>query len=214
MQFASVVSLTYVFAVECYVAHRSIVPLLQSFRNSNRLNDQLSTHSWPRLSASLLYHDAGITLVIEIQRGKEAMQQQPYCQELGATAACSIRLCGDAAYSGAPSLDSRSDAKAEGSPESFIGDSWFTGVKVCEWASEQGYAYFGALKTSTKYTPFIREHNMQGALCLWAEHILPVDSRTSCIWTQRVVHTVWRLSIMCCLYAGRVPARLHSMICG
>ena len=61
---------------------------------------------------------------------------------------------------------------------------------------------------------YIREHNMQGALCLWAEHILPVDSRTSCIWTQRVVHTVWTLSIMCCLYAGRVPARLHSMICG
>jgi hypothetical protein len=51
-------------------------------------------------------------------------------------------------------LPSRSKAKVDHSPESFIGDSWFTGVKVCEWAAEQGPAYFGALKTSIKFTPY------------------------------------------------------------
>jgi hypothetical protein len=51
-------------------------------------------------------------------------------------------------------LPSRREAEASGSPESFLGDSWFTGVKVAEWAAEEGHAYFGALKTSTKYTPF------------------------------------------------------------
>jgi hypothetical protein len=81
------------------------------------------------------------------------MQQQQY-QEMGATAACTRRLCEAAAYSGSRNFISREEAKADGSPESFVGDSWFTGIKVAEWASELGHSYFGALKTSTKYTPF------------------------------------------------------------
>jgi hypothetical protein len=89
----------------------------------------------------------------EIQRGKEPMQQALYCKAMGATAACMRRLCEATAYSGVK-LHSRSTAKASGKPESFLGDSWFTGVKVAEWAAEQDHAYFGALKTSTKYTPF------------------------------------------------------------
>jgi hypothetical protein len=43
---------------------------------------------------------------------------------------------------------------ANGTPESFLGDSWFTGVRVCEWAADNGHSYFGALKTSTKNTPY------------------------------------------------------------
>jgi hypothetical protein len=90
-------------------------------------------------------------LVVEIQRGKEPMQAQPYCKELGATAACTRRLCEAAAYSG-DLLHSRKDAHSN--PEAFLGDSWFTGVKVCEWAAEEGHSYVGALKTSTKFTPY------------------------------------------------------------
>ena len=81
------------------------------------------------------------------------MQQQLFCKELGATAACTRRLCQTALYSGTKCA-SRRDAKADGSPEAFLGDSWFTGVKVTEWAAEHGHSYFGALKTSTKFTPF------------------------------------------------------------
>jgi hypothetical protein len=91
--------------------------------------------------------------VIELQRGKDPMQGQLYCKELGATAACTRRLCEGASYSGVK-FESRMDAANEGKAESFIGDSWFTGVKVCEWAATAGHAYFGALKTSIKYTPF------------------------------------------------------------
>jgi hypothetical protein len=93
-------------------------------------------------------------LDIEIQRGRDPMRQQAY-QELGATAACTRRLCEAAAYSGVK-LQSRREASEhpECSPESFLGDSWFTGVRVCEWVAEHGHAYFGALKTSTKYSPF------------------------------------------------------------
>jgi hypothetical protein len=84
------------------------------------------------------------------------MQQQLYCKELGATAACTRRLCEGAAYSGSQvASNSRNKAKTDGSPESFLGDSWFTGIKVVEWAAAAGgHAYFGALKTSTKCTPF------------------------------------------------------------
>jgi hypothetical protein len=39
-------------------------------------------------------------------------------------------------------------------PESFLGDSWFTGIRCAEWAASQGHAYFGALKTATRFTPF------------------------------------------------------------
>jgi hypothetical protein len=81
------------------------------------------------------------------------MQAQPYCTELGATAACTRRLCEAASYSGVK-LPSRQAATAEATPESFIGDSWFTGIKVVEWAAEQSHSYFGALKTSTKCTPY------------------------------------------------------------
>jgi hypothetical protein len=94
-------------------------------------------------------------LAIEIQRGKEPMRQQHYQDELGSTAACTRRLCEAAAYSGVKT-PSRLDAESNSDStwESFLGDSWFTGVKVAEWAAEQGHSYFGALKTSTKCTPF------------------------------------------------------------
>ena len=81
------------------------------------------------------------------------MRQKAYQDALGATAACTRRLCELASYSGAK-LPSRSDAANKATPESFIGDSWFTGIKVAEWAAAQGNSYFGALKTSTKFTPF------------------------------------------------------------
>jgi hypothetical protein len=90
-------------------------------------------------------------LMIEIQRGKEPMRQQAYQDALGSTAACSRRLCEGSAYSGTK-YDSRADA--DGKPEAFIGDSWFTGIRVAEWAAEQGHSYFGALKTSIKFTPY------------------------------------------------------------
>jgi hypothetical protein len=92
-------------------------------------------------------------LTIEIQRGKEPMRQQAYQVELGATAARSRRLCEGTAYSGCK-FASRQDAAIEGAPESFLGDSWFTGVRVAEWAASNGHSYFGALKTSTKFTPY------------------------------------------------------------
>jgi hypothetical protein len=97
---------------------------------------------------------AGILLHAELQRGKEPMQAQPYCKEMGATAACTRRLCEATAYSGSK-YPPRQEAADEKLPESFLGDSWFTGIRVVEWAAEQGHSYFGALKTSsTKYTPF------------------------------------------------------------
>jgi hypothetical protein len=89
-------------------------------------------------------------LWIEIQHGKLPMRELPYQAELGATAACSRRLCETAAHSGVI-YPSRQD---ESKPESFLGDSWFTSIPLCEWAADNGHAYFGALKTSTKGTPF------------------------------------------------------------
>jgi hypothetical protein len=81
------------------------------------------------------------------------MQQESYSKELGATAACTRRLCESAAYAGSK-FGSRRDAVDNGKAESFMGDSWFTGIRTVEWAAEQGHSYFGALKTSTKCTPY------------------------------------------------------------
>jgi hypothetical protein len=74
------------------------------------------------------------------------MRAQAYQDELGATAACTRRLCQAASYSGTKLGGVRA--------ESFLGDSWFTGVRVVEWAADHGHSYFGALKTSTKLTPY------------------------------------------------------------
>jgi hypothetical protein len=92
-------------------------------------------------------------LVLEIQRGKDPMQQQLY-QEMGSTAACTRRLTEQSAYCGSTKVPTRRDAKANAAAESVLGDSWFTGIRVAEWAAEQGHSYFGALKTSTKCTPY------------------------------------------------------------
>ena len=81
------------------------------------------------------------------------MRQQPYCTELGATAACTRRLCEAVAYCGSR-FPTRRQAKAFEAGEMFLGDSWFTGIRVAEWAASQGHSYFGALKTSIKCTPF------------------------------------------------------------
>jgi hypothetical protein len=112
------------------------------------------------------------------------MQAQPYCKELGATAACTRRLCEAASYSGSK-LHARSYAKASSSPESFLGDSWFTGIKVVEWAAEQGHSYFGALKTSTKCTPFQelidKMQNYPSGAYLVMECSTPNDHKLICI---------------------------------
>jgi hypothetical protein len=95
-------------------------------------------------------------LLLEIQRGKKPMWQLPYHAELGATAACTRRLSEGAAYSGLkyPSRQRAAFDEEVMGGESFKGDSWFTGVPSVESAADAGHAYFGALKTSTKCTPY------------------------------------------------------------
>jgi hypothetical protein len=93
-------------------------------------------------------------LVLEIQRGKLPMRELPYHADLGATAACTRRLCESAAYAGAKLASRRHAAESNLGGESFIGDSWFTGIPAVESAAEAGHEYFGALKTNTKGTPY------------------------------------------------------------
>jgi hypothetical protein len=81
------------------------------------------------------------------------MRQQAYQDDLGATAACTRRLCEASSHAGVK-FPSRKHAAIHDRPEAFIGDSWFIGVRVAEWAASHGHSYFGALKTSTKYTPY------------------------------------------------------------
>jgi hypothetical protein len=107
----------------------------------------------PRWRFAALLSIAGIVLALEIQRGKLPMRQLQYCQELGATTACTLRLCQAAAYSGVK-FSSRRQAFDNRAREAFLGDSWFTGVRVAKWAADVGHSYFGALKTSIKCSPY------------------------------------------------------------
>jgi hypothetical protein len=129
-----------------------------------RINSSLTLFTSSSFASNTINHGrlsptnaTGIMLTIEIQRGRDPMRQQAYQAELGSTAACTRRLCEAASYSGSK-LTSRREAAAgvpgDAKPESFLGDSWFTGIRVAEWAAEQGHSYFGALKTSTKHTPY------------------------------------------------------------
>ena len=63
----------------------------------------------------------GVTTYLEVQQGKEYMKTTQYHQELGATAACTLRAAE------AVSINNKKGLKPE---EIIIGDSWFGSVKA------------------------------------------------------------------------------------
>jgi hypothetical protein len=70
---------------------------------------------------------------LELQRGKEGMREGEYCDTLGATAACTLRLTELA-------LDGNSEC-------GIMGDAWFGSVKAAVALSKKGYKSILQVKT-------------------------------------------------------------------
>jgi hypothetical protein len=82
---------------------------------------------------------------IELQRGKEGMRQGKYCDTLGATAACTLRL---------------SELSIDGNTDSGImGDAWFGSVKAATALAKKGCKAILQVKTGHGLYPkaFIEE---------------------------------------------------------
>ncbi|KAL3913371.1 MAG: hypothetical protein SGARI_000690, partial [Bacillariaceae sp.] len=117
----------------------------------------------------------GITLGLEIQRGKIPMKKLRFFPEVGSTAACSLRMSTDAAYSGLASK-TRRDAQRQEKRHLILGDSWFGSVKLAETMqllrrrpkgddgfeymidresglNENGFELIAAVKTNHAYFP-------------------------------------------------------------
>ena len=75
--------------------------------------------------------ESGILLFQEIQRGKVAMHKKKYFSDVGATAACSLRLIEGAQFSG-EQMRERLEARKNNKRHVVFADSWFGSVKLAE----------------------------------------------------------------------------------
>ena len=87
-----------------------------------------------------------IMLHFEIQKGKEAMKDTEYHTELGATAACTLRLALAMKWCGRR-------AEEERKRDIFICDSWFGSVKTAEALHRENMDVIGNVKTAHKNCP-------------------------------------------------------------
>lgn len=64
-----------------------------------------------------------------------------------------MRLIEATQYSGSKGQE-REEARRKGKREQFLGDSWFTSKRLCDFLMQElGHEYFGALKTNHSGTP-------------------------------------------------------------
>lgn len=67
--------------------------------------------------------ETGVMLHLELQRGKEPMKHSDYHRELGATAACTLRM-------GLATKNCGQSTSDDSPKDIFYGDSWFASVKT------------------------------------------------------------------------------------
>lgn len=98
---------------------------------------------------------SGALITLEVQKGKDAMRKMPWSAQYGGTAGCTLRLTNEAQYCGYKGgMEDRKMAKDVGKRESWLGDSWFTGIKAVKGTRDKfAGEYFGALKTNHSGTP-------------------------------------------------------------
>ena len=94
----------------------------------------------------------GCLLALEIQRGKEGMRMQRHCDELGATAACTLRLMEEV---------QRDDVRTGAGLRA---DAWFGSVKSAVALAKKGYKAVLQVKTGHGLFPKkIIESTLEGA---------------------------------------------------
>ena len=79
------------------------------------------------------------------------MSLLPYHKELGATAACTVRLAEGSTYAG--NNPERHEARANKKAELVIGDSWFGSVRSCEQLKLRGHESIFAIKSNHRKYP-------------------------------------------------------------
>jgi Transposase IS4 len=87
----------------------------------------------------------GCLLYLETQKGKMPMRQMKHYDDLGSTAACTLRMVEGTEGIGRDQWPSASNL--------FFADSWFAGVKLVEKLIEKGHAFIGPVKTNTSGFP-------------------------------------------------------------
>ena len=83
----------------------------------------------------------GCLLALELQRGKEGMQSQRHCAELGATAACTLRLMVE--------VHKDNSQAGAGLPV----DAWFGSMKAAVALAKEGYKAVLQVKTGNGLFP-------------------------------------------------------------
>ena len=86
-----------------------------------------------------------IMLHLEIQKGKSVMASSAYQDELGATAACVLRMAVATKGCGRDECDRKRDI--------YITDSWFSSVNSTEQLHKHGMDMIGSCKTAHKFSP-------------------------------------------------------------
>jgi hypothetical protein len=112
-----------------------------------------------------------------------ASQELAHVKEIGATAACACCLVAAFKYAGAAEEEEWEDAQHHGKGETFVSDSWFSGVEAVKEVKKKGHNFIGIVKSNCKC--FLKEEletmmaNWLSGLWLLLKCVTPNSNQTA-----------------------------------